>query len=442
MHVNVFNYIVEYVKLLLFLCGILNFRYRNTLTAKGGVLLGLIVTAIAGSLCRQEYSVVFSAIVIPIVCLAVEGKLRLPFATLGFLFICCLDDGLAAFLKWCFRISDDALENNPYVFSAFNAASLIILTVISLFLHHFYYTKRTHGMPARNYSSLYIVLLVIGQASTLVFIAPFTLTDYHPSMRNNILVTISACTLSILFLITGLLLTYYNNSRNYYRRMSKFRQEFSRAQQNYYQTLLEKEHETRKFRHDISNHLLCVNSLIKEQHYEEAEQYIAQMNGSINELRPGLQTGNMPANVILNDMIRKYETVTADWTGHIPEQLLVSDMDICIILSNLLENAFHAAAQCDGNRIVAVSVKILGNMLSITVRNPMNTLPKKSKGTLLTQKSDKVNHGYGILNVKDAVERNKGIVRFSYSDMEFLAEVLLPDAFEMTVHTVSQSENR
>ena len=81
-------------------------------------------------------------------------------------------------------------------------------------------------------------------------------------------------------------------------------------------------------------------------------------------------------------------------------------------------------------------------MLSITVRTPMNTLPKKSKGTLLTQKSDKVNHGYGILNVKDAVERNKGIVRFSYSDMEFLAEVLLPDAFEMTVHTVSQSENR
>ena len=106
MHVNVFNYIVEYVKLLLFLCGILNFRYRNTLTAKGGVLLGLIVTAIAGSLCRQEYSVVFSAIVIPIVCLAVEGKLRLPFAALGFLFICSASPTSSSAFFALLRLSD------------------------------------------------------------------------------------------------------------------------------------------------------------------------------------------------------------------------------------------------------------------------------------------------------------------------------------------------
>ncbi|MBR0484195.1 MAG: GHKL domain-containing protein [Oscillospiraceae bacterium] len=437
MIVNIFNFVIEYIKLMLFTCGILNFRYRSSPASKIAFGLGLVCTALGSYFVSEEYAVLFSAVVIPVVCLAVDARIKILPITLGFLVICCLDDGFAGILKRIFHFSDNSLQSNPYLFSAFNSASLVLLTACALVMHHLYNTEKFKAVTARNFSTLYIILLIIGQGSALIFLAPFTYTEYQSTLRNNVLVGGSACILSILFFIIGLLMMYYNSSRNYYRKLSDFNHELSLAQQKYYQTLLQKEHETRKFRHDISNHLLCVASLLEEQKIAEAEEYISKLNGSISKLRPTTQTGNMLVNIILSDMMRKYRTVTPDWSGHVPEHLLVSDMDICTILSNIFENAFYSASLCEGEKKVSVSVRILASTLSITVKNPVSVPVRRNQKCFLTQKSDKQNHGYGILNVQNAVERNKGIVNFHYSDTDFLAEIVLPNAVDLTAYPLS-----
>lgn len=49
------------------------------------------------------------------------------------------------------------------------------------------------------------------------------------------------------------------------------------TQADYYKMLLEKEDETRKFRHDMSNHIICIDALSQEKKYDEMQSYLSSL---------------------------------------------------------------------------------------------------------------------------------------------------------------------
>ena len=63
-------------------------------------------------------------------------------------------------------------------------------------------------------------------------------------------------------------------------------------QQQYYKALIEKEENTKKFRHDISNHIYCLSYLCKLKRYDELEKYLTNMEYTIQDLRFEVYTGN------------------------------------------------------------------------------------------------------------------------------------------------------
>ena len=167
---------------------------------------------------------------------------------------------------------------------------------------------------------------------------------------------------------------------------------------------------------------------ITEENVQGAKAYLEELGGTLEELRLKHQTGNTLVNAIVNDMCAKYPGVGLDWQGFLPVETRLSDMDMCTIFSNLLENAFYAASRCGAEGKVDVTVKTVAGALSIIIENDMAGAIDEEKGRFLTQKEDKKNHGFGTRNVKDCVAKNEGSVNFEYTEDRFRATVTLINA--------------
>lgn len=427
---NLIDLAVECVKLLVVMYGVLNYRLKKSVVSL--VLLGIsaaviVIMGIIDSSHRIS-ALAFSAVLICV--FSLEGKHRFLVTTMAFFGICILDEMCTMMIKTAFGIHDEAIEENVYIFSAVNAFSIIPLTIIAFLAQKLVRSRRGAENALEELSPVYVVMLIVGQISSLLFIAPFTIASYKSTIRNKYMVAMAACLLCILFMILEALLIYDKITLNRYKQVTKLNQKMIADKEKYYHMLLEKETETRKFRHDIRNHIVCLRTMLGEGKYSEANAYLGNMADVTETLKPRYQTGNILLNAIVNDISSKYPGVVLEWKGIMPDSLRLSDMDVCVIFSNLLENAFCAAASCESG-YVRVEVKTAASAIKVTVRNNMSKKPVMSDGKFITSKSDKHDHGFGTMNVRRCVDANGGEVNYSFTDKEFDAEVLLPFAINI-----------
>lgn len=100
------------------------------------------------------------------------------------------------------------------------------------------------------------------------------------------------------------------------------------------------------------------------------------------------------------------------------------DMDLCIVISNLLDNAIEAEIK-EEYAAIDLSISIIGNYLNIRLKNRISRSVLKNNQKLQTTKSDKEHHGLGILSVMDVVQQNDGMHEFYEDDNWFVANVML-----------------
>lgn len=103
--------------------------------------------------------------------------------------------------------------------------------------------------------------------------------------------------------------------------------------------------------------------------------------------------------------------------------LPVHDMDICSILSNLLDNAIEACSKVDKEKrpSVYLTIKRRKAFLSIRITNTIASSPVN----FVTQESSKEAHGYGLQIVKECVEKYNGNLQFECLNDTFIVYVLL-----------------
>lgn len=106
----------------------------------------------------------------------------------------------------------------------------------------------------------------------------------------------------------------------------------------------------------------------------------------------------------------------------------VDDFDLIGILSNLIDNALEATAQCGGNRMVQIKMYTVndGNQKFILIINSTNT--DKTKNIRLTPWPNKYQHGIGLKNVKKLVEKNQGLLRNYLEEDKYIVELFFNTA--------------
>lgn len=183
------------------------------------------------------------------------------------------------------------------------------------------------------------------------------------------------------------------------------------TQEVFYKTLLDKEEETRKFRHDITGHIICMRNLLQEKNTHSALQYLDEMNQSINLITKYIYiSGNKQVDVLTNFYLGQLnENINVDIKGRLSENIKISQYDLCIIYSNMLKNAVEEMEESKEG-YVKISFTMGKQYTRIQVENSLN---KDRKELEKWDKNEAKNHGYGIANIKETIEKYGGNVEFT-----------------------------
>lgn len=184
----------------------------------------------------------------------------------------------------------------------------------------------------------------------------------------------------------------------------------------------------RGWRHDYRNHIQVLKSYLTLGDVGAACDYLDALDADLNTVDLALKTGNKMTDIILNSKISlaksKEIQVTAD--AHVPVSLSTEEIDLCIIIGNLFDNAIEACmALPKQERMIRIYMEMKNTQLYISFTN--STALKKQKkigGRFLSTKGS--GHGYGLVRIDTIVEKYQGYISRNSEDGAFTTEVLLP----------------
>ena len=186
--------------------------------------------------------------------------------------------------------------------------------------------------------------------------------------------------------------------------------------------------EMRGWRHDFRNHIQLLKVYAQKGDLEAVGAYLDRLERDLNRVDPAVKTGNTMTDAILNSKISlarsKGVPVRAD--ARIPVKLSISDLDLCVILGNLFDNAIEASLKLpEDQRMIRLYMDMKGSQLYISFTNlaPGGKLEKAGNRFATTKGSG---HGFGLWRVDKAVERLGGYLRRASEEGAFTTEILLP----------------
>lgn len=196
-------------------------------------------------------------------------------------------------------------------------------------------------------------------------------------------------------------------------------------QLRYYKDMELMDRDIRKFRHDIKNHFICMETLIRNGNQEDLQQYFSDLQQTFSTPKKIYFSGNDIIDAILNHDLphRCRDEVTVSIYGSLPEIRLVSAMDLCTLFSNLLSNAIASANQCIGVLEPELTIRFSNGNTFFSIEVSNSILPQNSSRT--KKKKDR-NHGIGIRKMKDVLEKYSGRYDLDVQQQLLTVTVYLP----------------
>ena len=192
-------------------------------------------------------------------------------------------------------------------------------------------------------------------------------------------------------------------------------------------TLRTVKEQTAIYRHDMHHHLRMISSLLASGHPEQAMAYIQRTAGEIEAIIPRRYCENDMVNLLLGSFQENAERkgVSMSVKASLPDRLNMNDTELCVILSNALENALNATAclpEGEGREIGVFLGDSHGKLL-IEIRNPYAGNVLMENGVPVAQNRD--SH-YGCRSIISVVQRRNGIYSFEAENGRFLLQIAIP----------------
>ena len=183
----------------------------------------------------------------------------------------------------------------------------------------------------------------------------------------------------------------------------------------------------RGWRHDYHNHIQAMLALTDNP--EQLRRYLWILNDDLTTVDTVLKTGNVMVDAILNSKLSliKSKQIGVNAKAAVPKELKISEVDLCVIIGNLLDNAMEACLrQSRGEeRFIRVYIGILKKQLYICVTNSAGGEVRKVGKTYLSTK-DSDNHGFGLMRIDRLADKYEGYVNRQNETGAFATEVMLP----------------
>ena len=174
----------------------------------------------------------------------------------------------------------------------------------------------------------------------------------------------------------------------------------------------------------MKNHLLILQT--QQAHNAESQQMIASLQEQISAFEDYQHTGNEFLDIIIRDKAKKAKEKNIDFSAVIrfEEIDFIAPLDISTIFGNAIDNALEASLKLPADeRVVTVKANRFRDMLSIVIKN--NCLTTEDAG-LTTTKDDLFLHGFGLKNIRQAVEKYGGQLAIHQEQDSFILKIIIP----------------
>ncbi len=292
------------------------------------------------------------------------------------------------------------------------------------------YYPATHAVRTmvedENFAQTWYVFWVL----PLVFIAlnVFMIPRYQSTLYTGRVLqgyfVLSAALLILLFWF-NLIFLMMAASLNRNARLRQENQLLSMQQQRY-ENLKAAIAEARKARHDMRHHLNQLSLLAENGDIETLKDYLAKTASRIPELDMSFCENRAADSVIgYYCALAKRESIPFRAQIDLPEKLPVDEIDMCLALSNLLENALEASLRtADARRQIKVTAYLHAErILLLRVENAFDGTVREKNGVF--QSSKRKGDGIGIQSVRHIAEKTGGASTFTCEDGIFSAKVML-----------------
>ena len=184
----------------------------------------------------------------------------------------------------------------------------------------------------------------------------------------------------------------------------------------------------RGWRHDYRNHIQLMKVLAANGDMDAIKDYLDKLDTDLSTVNTVVKTGNAMADAILNSKISlaKSKGIAVKVDAHIPVKLKMSELDLCVIIGNLFDNAIDASmALPEEQRFIRVYMDMKNTQLYISFTNFTATKKLAKVGNRFqTTKGD--GHGFGLVRIDNIIERLDGYLSRNSEDGAFTTEILIP----------------
>lgn len=210
------------------------------------------------------------------------------------------------------------------------------------------------------------------------------------------------------------------------RRIERFQSDLIEKQLREVQELYR---QMRGWRHDYRNHIHNMKIQLESGSYEKVSDYLDQLADDLDSVDTVVKTGNVMADAILNSKLSTAARlgVRLHVKANVPAGLPLSDVELCSVLGNLLDNAVEAcAALPEEERFLRVYIGGLKGQFYLSVQNAAGEV-RKERGVYLTTKENGGNgHGYGLLRIDRIARKYGGYVNRQNEEGIFATELMIP----------------
>ncbi|EFW24055.1 sensor histidine kinase [Solobacterium moorei] len=184
----------------------------------------------------------------------------------------------------------------------------------------------------------------------------------------------------------------------------------------------------RGWRHDYHNHIQSLKGYLSLNKVEQMKNYLNELETDLDSIDTLYHSGNLQLDSILNAKLAIAEKgqIRIHCDASIPPQLHVSDLDLCVILGNLLDNAIESCRMIKDpdERFIRVYIGILKKQLYISITNATSeTVKQRTDHYFTTKRGD---HGHGLKRVDQVVKKYDGYLNRQNEPGIFATEIVLP----------------
>jgi len=179
--------------------------------------------------------------------------------------------------------------------------------------------------------------------------------------------------------------------------------------------------------HDLKHQLLAIRG---ETDAMKREKFIVEMENDLKHISGLTNTGSTVLDTILSTKNHECNEYHINLTSviHGDELDFIRAIDLCSIFGNILDNAIESLKKVNDieKRVLKLAVFRQNNFLLISCENYYESAVVFEDDSLVSTKSDKTVHGFGIKSVKSIVANYNGTVTIHAEDGWFKINILIP----------------